>query len=170
MNLTVYPNKDAYFNIGLKYVLSLFKECGYSCENIIFLNLSTWSVKQLVVNDWVGCNMEERTVIISQPNLLPLANYFSGLRGNTCVVSLDNIKLTRKNAGDIANELSFKSFRRNSVTFTKKEYQILKNLLVNIPLGLEAFQLGVSTKTVYSLRRNVANKLSIRNIRDVLFW
>ncbi|EPF20138.1 Uncharacterised protein [Cedecea davisae] len=170
MKLTVLPNKDAYFNIGLQYVLRLFKECDYNSENIVFLNLSTWSVKEVIMSDWVDCNLNERTIIISHPNLLPLANYFSGLRRNICVVSLSDIKLTNKCSGGFTGKRARKSSAESEKALTAKEYQALQNLIFNIPLEKEACHLGVSKKTVYSLRKNVAKKLSIRNVREIFFW
>ncbi|MFT2793824.1 hypothetical protein ACMV5I_27885 [Serratia sp. T13T92] len=163
MNVVIYPKRDIYFFEGIKHI---FRGGELNCE-LQVLNVSKWSLREIISSGWLEKNLMSPSLIITEPLLTPVANYFYFFLRNAIV--LDSRKILISDLYSIKDWgylLSSKQISR----LTPTEYRTLKCLFKSMSVDEEAYYYNVSKKAIYAVRSSVALKLGVRKLNEILKW
>ncbi|WP_336819463.1 hypothetical protein [Cedecea sp. MMO-103] len=166
MAVNIYPAGDRFFSQGLTH-LFLGKSPH---EELLVLNLARWSLREIVLSDWMEMKGMQPSVIITVNALLPVADYLKIAYGNACVLNSSQLILPELCSGGLMTERlsSLSSKRSNRLTTT--EYRTLKCFFKLMTVDEEAWRYKVSCKTVYGMRSRVAAKLGVKRLTEILTW
>jgi hypothetical protein len=89
MSLNIYPAGDRYFCEGLTHIFPREVSDG----GVLILNLTKWSLREIVLSNWTEIRRMQPTVIITEDSLLPVADYLRYAYGNVGVITSSQLIL-----------------------------------------------------------------------------
>lgn len=164
----VFNNKNHYFNIGVSEIqryIELNTERDVVYENLVFLDLSRYTLSEIV--ELMSQKIMYRIVIISAPDLLPVAHFW--FKTNKQVVAVFSSNSSFSLVKD--KILRFKKEERcffskvpKSQKLTFKEYNLMRLYLKKLDYSSILKKNDYVKSTLYTVTRRLCLKLKIRKI------
>ena len=168
MNLSAFPPKNYYFNSGLEALQGLTKTCTIGLHAVIVVNLTQWSLKEVVSSPWMENSASEKVLIVSNIRFFPLAKYYQFKNSNIVAICTESESL--KVLGDFICgrlvEQGSNDYQKPHLT--EKEFISLRYALDGVSAKEQAQEMGVCTKTVFAFRYNLAKKLQVKKLSHLL--
>lgn len=170
MNLNVFPHKNHYFNVGLEALQGAKSSFTTDSDTVIVVNLTQWSLKEVVSSDRMENSDSEKILIISNAQLFPLAKYYKLINDNIIAICTESESM--KVLRDICSNkvLTLRSTENTKPHLTEKEFVSLRYFLNGESARVQAEKMGVDIKTAFAFRYNLAKKLQVKKLSHLLSY
>lgn len=168
MNLSTFPLKNHYFNIGLESLWGLNSSYITNSGNIIVISLSQWSLRDVVSSTWLEKLDFGRILIISHSQFFPLARYYQLKNKNVIAICEESESVKVLDVLCLGYTLEQRETYYGKSHLTDKEFISLRYALNGVSAKEQAISMGLCTKTAFRFRDNVAKKLQVKKLSHLL--
>lgn len=163
--ISIWPESESYFRCGLTCIL----DYNDDIKDILFLHLSLWSLKELLLDDLLW-NSKKRIVIICAPSLMPVAAHWFNNNENIMLVIDSSSSLSVIQSifrfSLVAGRLVYPYKAANRV-FNDFEVDLIKRVLRGYKVDELASFYGRKKVTIYNIKRTIANDLGLRKLEQL---
>ncbi|WP_421509819.1 hypothetical protein [Erwinia rhapontici] len=163
MSILIWPTDDIYFSNGANIFIHEWCHKQQCINNYVIVDFRIQLLKKLYTTNWISLFKGHKIIIISDKNLLPLANYY--FKHFNCVVAVIESKKALPSLMCFLNNGLLKPKPR--VCFTDREYLIIKYFMKDHSIINQANMLDVNIKTIYAFRHLAAKKMKLNRLIEI---